>query len=729
MAVDATSLAIPDRPSAKSKIRSLRNGSSSMVPLGVGQNTTLDLGRFARTTKAPSYREVVALVHVTAHGSEPQRLKRQLATAVCRSSNSCSVLPPCSPSSASTSLPRAEGRIIKHTRLPRLPNTDAFSGNTTRVSPKKLPRACPPPPPPLAHEELLISQYVRTGRDIFEAIEGSTRQTRTQSQTRLGLPVVSSCKLLVLEQKAENGEVDFELQGVHPSHPSGPRNTSLQSICDHGVARSDTKSIECCMPLVGSCDDKTGESSIEVSRSNQTTGKSRACSVDALCSPSTFTKINGAEDAALDQTFKRHVTFGARHEIIPPTIAEEGELNKPAALEDAVGALRMHLIVRFGSPSAAFKALDLNDNGFLSMSELETSLCRYGIPWREVTKCTKFGKVFFALDKSHFGKLSLQDMMGQRISSSSEIDESLREVDDGWAFLSTSEKWTKWCDLTPEVPPEQRSRQPHWSPTLDTNKQLSGLEARRDDDRERMRLMISQGIHKTPAGLKMTLDNLPLRLDETGARNLRHELLDSVDAQSKRIRRTLGEVSNNRSVLKQCSRAMRAIDSATRVRHLHESIDDSHKKVEHLCIDKVHMFTEENLSVQEREVRNTARRLEIPIPDAEAIHAQFHAFDRNGSGFINREEFPRMLRSLLGSSMQLNEVWINELWRRVDTDRDHKICFPEYLVWHYDTFGSPFLSIIAPVDVEVSESNTCAQTLIRSEPGAPNRSRIVSCPV
>jgi len=373
--------------------------------------------------------------------------------------------------------------------------------------------------------------------------------------------------------------------------------------------------------------------------------------------------------------------------------------------EEAITALRLHIRAKFGSPAAVYKAFDLNGNGKLSLSELECGLDRIGVPWRELCGCQRLSKLFAALDSNHDAELTVKEMMGIGLDDMERLHD---EEDDGWAFLNTGEKWRKWCALTVQDE-KQFSRQPHWSPNWTSCRMVRGLEEKHETAHHRMRICIKQGQHKTPAGLQMTLGSFPLRFDDDSAHNYRVELLESVDSQSKRIRRALGEVSSKRGVVKQCSKAMRAMDSASRMRHFHESIDEKkdEEKKTLFALDQVDCG-EETLSPEERQLRNTARRLGIPLLDAEAIQATFQAFDRDSSGFIDRQEFPRMLRSLLGSSVQLSEAWVKELFRSVDSDGDSRIAFQEYLVWHHETFGSPLLSMKAPSEHRIGSIASAA---------------------
>merc|ERR1719277_953449 len=71
-----------------------------------------------------------------------------------------------------------------------------------------------------------------------------------------------------------------------------------------------------------------------------------------------------------------------------------------------------------------------------------------------------------------------------------------------------------------------------------------------------------------------------------------------------------------------------------------------------LSMDDVNLFSEDTLALEERVARDLARSLGIAIPDVEAIQAQYKRFSSNGWG-ICREDFPKMMRALLGELKEL----------------------------------------------------------------------------
>merc|ERR1719277_1256969 len=72
-----------------------------------------------------------------------------------------------------------------------------------------------------------------------------------------------------------------------------------------------------------------------------------------------------------------------------------------------------------------------------------------------------------------------------------------------------------------------------------------------------------------------------------------------------------------------------------------------------LSMDDVNLFSEDTLALEERVARDLARSLGIAIPDVEAIQAQYKRFSKQDG--IARDDFPKMLRALLGNIQELKE--------------------------------------------------------------------------
>merc|ERR1712190_132189 len=155
------------------------------------------------------------------------------------------------------------------------------------------------------------------------------------------------------------------------------------------------------------------------------------------------------------------------------------------------------------------------------------------------------------------------------------------------------------------------------------------------------------------------------------------------------IRRLLSEAAKQRHDLQHCIHSLQMADEDDKRGKLQEYLED-HRNSSFvmglrgmLTADVVNTFSEEDLGAEERLMRDLARTLGIPIPDAEAIFAQYQAHAVDSSG-VGRDGFLKMLHTLKGHD-QRSPAQANDLFRSIDNDGDGRISFPEYLVWYSAT--------------------------------------------
>jgi len=211
-----------------------------------------------------------------------------------------------------------------------------------------------------------------------------------------------------------------------------------------------------------------------------------------------------------------------------------------------------------------------------------------------------------------------------------------------------------------------------------------------------MKRMISQGLHRTKAGLQLTAWHLPKELSPQAVQRYRRNELERVEQKSKRIREVLRFSKVKSQELRQCSQQLRDVEAESRRQLTLEAIAEHRAKQQNvsglkgvLSLEIVNMFSEEQLPIEEQRARNFARSLGIPIPDVEAIQAQFDIYNKDGRG-INFENFQHMLRALINSK-DLSDVKINEFWRSIDKDHSGTISLLDYLVWHHSNCEAPKL--------------------------------------
>jgi Ca2+-binding EF-hand superfamily protein len=361
---------------------------------------------------------------------------------------------------------------------------------------------------------------------------------------------------------------------------------------------------------------------------------------------------------------------------------------------DPLQRFRYHLRSKFGSVRRAFKAFDAHGRGRLSFADFEHGLEKFEVRWMETSGMRDMQTLFKELDVEGDGVITCSRLLGQMNENADEHDE--------WQYLTTMEKWTRWCSHTEK--PSSKSENPHtWNDPLhkareDISAMRCQLEGERDRSRARMQRMIQQGMHRTKAGLQLAATHLPkdIGADHFSVQRYRQHALEKVEQQSKRIKQQIEHTSLARHELKHCSQALRSVDEKTRReeaeewRNEHRSvIKIPHAQPHSVTFDLVNDFSEDQLTEEERNLRYLARSIGISLPDAEAIQVQYRVHAKAGEG-ITHATFPDMVKSLVGDVF--SDVNLHELWRTLDHDNRGHITFEEYLEWHFLNLDSPHLS-------------------------------------
>eukprot|EP00928_Gymnodinium_smaydae_P000945 TRINITY_DN10346_c1_g1_i1.p1 TRINITY_DN10346_c1_g1~~TRINITY_DN10346_c1_g1_i1.p1 ORF type:complete len:939 (+),score=197.90 TRINITY_DN10346_c1_g1_i1:221-3037(+) len=122
-------------------------------------------------------------------------------------------------------------------------------------------------------------------------------------------------------------------------------------------------------------------------------------------------------------------------------------------LEPSVLLLR-HLVKKFGSAKKAFLTMDVNNNGTLSLMEMENSLDTMKVPWRKITGCSSMRHAFrgHALVKRKLGFAELFrnfDMGDDAESVDSEfwVEKIYDDPDEVRKFASWAGPENKWDDI------------------------------------------------------------------------------------------------------------------------------------------------------------------------------------------------------------------------------------------------------------------------------------------
>lgn len=135
------------------------------------------------------------------------------------------------------------------------------------------------------------------------------------------------------------------------------------------------------------------------------------------------------------------------------------------------------------------------------------------------------------------------------VSHSRELRRRRRE----WNGMNTLQQWTRWCEQTTDIGVFTRTAAWQGSNGKDD---IELLEARMNKEREQVRKMITQGVHRTKAGVKIVAHHLKDTEDEDVSR-YRNESLDRVTKQTRRIKQALSDSVRHRKDLENCVQALK----------------------------------------------------------------------------------------------------------------------------------------------------------------------------
>jgi len=99
-----------------------------------------------------------------------------------------------------------------------------------------------------------------------------------------------------------------------------------------------------------------------------------------------------------------------------------------------------------------------------------------------------------------------------------------------------------------------------------------------------------------------------------------------------------------------------------------------------------HGFTENLLlSVGQKEVRDIARKYNLPLGEVEQYKRKFDGYDEDCSGEIEYDEFEKLIINLVKvpPGCELPPSRIKQFWIEADVDRSGAICFEEFLVFYW----------------------------------------------
>eukprot|EP00928_Gymnodinium_smaydae_P034530 TRINITY_DN24443_c0_g1_i2.p1 TRINITY_DN24443_c0_g1~~TRINITY_DN24443_c0_g1_i2.p1 ORF type:complete len:431 (+),score=117.64 TRINITY_DN24443_c0_g1_i2:620-1912(+) len=141
--------------------------------------------------------------------------------------------------------------------------------------------------------------------------------------------------------------------------------------------------------------------------------------------------------------------------------SEDGEAQPPGQLAERHRAeIRRHLLLRAGSARKAFRSIDLNNSGNITLQEFADGLNRVGVDWQRITKLRRSAEIFKLFDQVrdwHGGSTKDGVITFRKLFPAEAREEERRREGD------VDEFWRTWCTETDEETFSQRA--PKWMPS------------------------------------------------------------------------------------------------------------------------------------------------------------------------------------------------------------------------------------------------------------------------
>lgn len=103
--------------------------------------------------------------------------------------------------------------------------------------------------------------------------------------------------------------------------------------------------------------------------------------------------------------------------------------------------------------------------------------------------------------------------------------------------------------------------------------------------------------------------------------------------------------------------------------------------------DLSELFGEDNLTPEQKQIRDVAHKLKLPNLDVESIHKEFMKLDQDGNGFLEKKEFKVLIQSQLAPSgtPEVPATVIDRFWVEVSEGKGD-VTFEIFAQWYSQAF-------------------------------------------
>lgn len=528
----------------------------------------------------------------------------------------------------------------------------------------------------------MLQQRLLHNQKQMQQIE--QKVTGAREVLRHSLPSIASAPSLDVVQAKQKGHDALSRSHSVTSFPqiakSGPRKGSM---ADHGRRYSKGSK---------------GSNSIdeEVSSLQQIHNISARISLDmdVLCGRLEVLEkrhdLTDAERALQDRLAALEAGHGAKRKFSKSVTGSSGTASSrkrrssiltmsAEEIEEARDIIRTKLCESAGSELQAYKSLDCNGNGDVSISEFIDGLNRLKIPWQDLTGLHKREDLFKCFDQDGSGQVDLKELFPDEAAEQARLR------------ATTPEWWSSWVRKNHDCTGGD-CRQPKWVNDTEASLQELLVEKRQQDQAHARRRWMKETMKrlrfngKSPAACRQVVaSHIAIGTgprDEQGVRaiskddvqTLRRSYFDDVNAEVRKVQKIVYDLRTQRRDLQQSRHHLSSVTTESKKAQEERERKEKFKKEgfgagsmqkmkRQTMASQAVSFDENELSADELWLRSISKHHGIPINDVEYVHGLFKGFDTDNSGWMAKDAFSKLMHKIIEQHLTVADL--DSKWKSV----------------------------------------------------------------
>ena len=325
------------------------------------------------------------------------------------------------------------------------------------------------------------------------------------------------------------------------------------------------------------------------------------------------------------------------------------------------GMAREQLMSMFKDLTDAFKSLDIDGDGQVSLDEMKEYFRKK--PEANVSS-TMLEEWFAALDLDGDGTLSYNELSGGM--------QMLEEPEDFFP-LSTTEYWFKYQSTTPiKKHPNAAWNRGDASTVISFADSMDQWQAEREKvrkDRNMLKRVMKKQVEKHDM---LAFRTEVFRANKKIGENLidlgaaRRNLHDAADALNLCIDPESNAGKDSKSRARAQKREAEKVKAANRAKQLSDMRSNFQAAKQDLSQEQQMHIEEVEVDPETMEARRLAKTYNLPVPDVEDLKKMFDKFDTDLNGSISKNELYNLAKFMRGGDEEVPAKWLHDELRSID---------------------------------------------------------------